>query len=105
MAKKAAQCLAKAPLAEVVFELRWRLPGGDSVPAALRTDPGMLPLLEGFSDRLSRMGFASVTNISPPQQTAAFSITRRFKKNSDDHFPVFQIGVGILAMNEGPSYE
>jgi hypothetical protein len=46
MAKKATRTdrLANAPLIEVVFELRWKLQGGEQLPAALRADPGTIPL-------------------------------------------------------------
>jgi hypothetical protein len=46
-AKKALDRLPNAPLAEVVFELRWRLQGN----GPLLTDPALLPLTAAFTPR------------------------------------------------------
>jgi hypothetical protein len=49
MAKTRAKTpLPKAPLAEVVFELRWALQAGPEGVPILQSDPGLIPLLDQF---------------------------------------------------------
>jgi hypothetical protein len=47
--KRASDRLPKAPLTEVVFELRWARQAGPAGQPILQSDPGLLPLLERFS--------------------------------------------------------
>ena len=52
--KRRADRLSKAPLTEVVFELRWALQG-DALPhPVMQSDPGLLPLLENFSKEIKK---------------------------------------------------
>jgi hypothetical protein len=58
MAKKSkrASPLPKAPLAEVVFEIRWELQAGPEGQPILQSDPGLLPLLDGFRAESDQVG-------------------------------------------------
>jgi uncharacterized protein (TIGR04255 family) len=97
--------LPKAPLAEVVFELRWALQGGPEAPAFLQSDPGLLPLLERFSRDIKKAGFGAIKDMSPPLQTGGYGVVRRFYKDADRPFPIMQIGPGIFATNESSEYD
>jgi uncharacterized protein (TIGR04255 family) len=107
MARKSRQTarLPKAPLAEVVFELRWALQGATQAPPILQSDPGILPLLERFTRDIKKVGFGTINDMSPPLQTAAYGIVRRFYKEADKPFPIMQIGPGIFATNESSEYD
>src|ERR1044072_977127 len=102
MAKKSARIdrLPKAPLAEVVFELRWKLPGPVDAPALMKSDPGLLPLLDPFTAGMKKIGFRSFKDIAPPLQTAGYGVARRYFKAAEQTFPIMQIGHGIFASNE-----
>jgi uncharacterized protein (TIGR04255 family) len=97
--------LPKAPLAEVVFELRWKLLGTSDTPDIVKVDPGLIPLLDRFTLGMKRHGFDVFRDMSPPLQTAAHSVARRFFKGSDSAFPIMQLGPGIVATNESSLYE
>jgi uncharacterized protein (TIGR04255 family) len=107
MAKKApsADRLPKAPLAEVVFELRWALQSDPASPPILRTDPGLVPLLNGFTNRIKKAGYTVYNDMSPPSQTGAYGVARRFYLSADKPFPIMQIGPGIFASNASSLYE
>ncbi len=107
MAKRAQPVdrLPKAPLAEVVFELRWRLPGPEDALGLMKSDPGLLPLMDTFTASMKKIGFGSYKDMSPPLQTAGYSIARRYFKGADRPFPIMQIGHGIFASNESSLYE
>ena len=77
-----------APLAEVVFELRWRLVGDPSLPLPFHTDPGLLPALSQFTVEAARLGFGATRDMSRPQETGAYGIIRRFYKSVDKPFPL-----------------
>lgn len=47
--KKPLDRLPNAPLAEVVFEMRWKLQGSGS--GIFLSDPGLLPLMSAFTTR------------------------------------------------------
>jgi hypothetical protein len=107
MAKKKpeADVLPKAPLIEVVFELRWMLQQGpDGVPV-LQSDPGLLPLLNGFATRATKAGFKVSIEMSHPLQTGPHGVVRRFFRSEAEPFPILQVGPGIFASNEGPEYD
>lgn len=107
MAKKQRRIdrLPKAPLAEVVFELRWKLPGPEDAPALVKSDPGLLPLLDSLTASMKKIGFGSFKDMSPPLQTAGYGIARRYFKSPDQSFPIMQIGHGIFASNESSLYD
>jgi uncharacterized protein (TIGR04255 family) len=97
--------LPKAPLAEVIFELRWALQGGPQGQAILQSDPGLLPLIENFTSGIKKAGFVSAKDMSHPLQTGPHGVARRFFKAPDEPFPIMQIGPGIFASNESSEYD
>src|SRR5262249_47747332 len=106
MAKKRAKALLpKAPLAEVVVELRWALQAGPQDVPVLQSDPGLIPLLEDFTREMKKIGFGSTRDMSHPLQTGAHGVVRRFYKANDRPFPIMQIGPGIFATNESSEYD
>jgi len=48
-----AERLPNAPLAEVVFEIRWALQREETMPPPLRVDPGFGVLADSFTDSCS----------------------------------------------------
>jgi uncharacterized protein (TIGR04255 family) len=107
MAKKAVvrHRLPKAPLVEVVFELRWRLKGSPGIPPQLYSDPGLLVLAHNFSQRAGKLGFGERQALAPPEQVGAYGVLYRYRKKDAPEFPLLQIGPGIFAANHGPQYE
>ena len=105
MAAKRPTRLPKAPLTEVVFELRWNLQGGNELPAVVHSDPGLLPLLENFTLAMKKNGFGHFRDMSPALQTGAYGIARRFYKAASKPFPLMQVGPGIFATNESSQYD
>jgi len=102
-AKKAAakEVLPKAPMVEVVFELRWKLQTGPKGEVmVLQSDPGLVPLVDRFSKRMKQIGFSYQRDMSHPLQTGPHGVARRFSKSADLPFPLQQIGPGIFASNE-----
>jgi uncharacterized protein (TIGR04255 family) len=102
---RAKALLPKAPLAEVVFELRWALQAGPQGEAVLQSDPGLIPLLDRFTKEMKRIGFGSTRDMSHPLQTGPHGVVRRFYKAIDRPFPIIQIGPGIFATNESSEYD
>jgi uncharacterized protein (TIGR04255 family) len=97
--------LPKAPLIEVVFELRWTLQGGPDAPSVLRSDPALLPLIDRFTATTKKLGFAFFRDMSKPLETGGYGVARRFYKGVEAPFPILQVGPGIFASNEGPLYQ
>jgi uncharacterized protein (TIGR04255 family) len=96
--------LPKAPLAEVVFELRWALQAAPPDVPILQPDPGLIPLLDRFTKEVKKIGFGSIRDMSHPLQTGTYGVVRRFYKANDRPFPIMQIGPGIFATNESSEY-
>ena len=94
--------LPNAPLAEVVFELRWGIDADDKIPPPLRRDPGYYACLDAFYAVADRLGFRVVKHVNP--SPTAYSIEYRFYKSEADSFPLLQIGPGIFAVNESTAY-
>jgi uncharacterized protein (TIGR04255 family) len=92
--------LPSAPLAEVVFELRWELQQG-----IFPFDPLLAPSIARFSKEIDQMGFKFTQDISSVQQTGPYGVARRFLRAEDMPFPIMQIGAGIFATNESVKYE
>lgn len=105
MAKRSPTRLPKAPLTEVVFELRWRLQGGSQLPAIVHADPGLLPLIETFTAAMRKKGFTSFKDMAPALQTGAYGVARRFYRGTNRPYPLMQIGPGIFATNQSSQYE
>jgi uncharacterized protein (TIGR04255 family) len=91
--------LPSAPLAEVVFELRWQLQ-----PGPLPYDPMLIPLLHQFSEAMSAAGYPHSVDLSVPMQTGPYGVLRRYMKTADSAFPLMQVGPGIFAANESAAY-
>ncbi len=99
-----AEVLPNAPLIEVVFELRWDLPGSGPM-GPLRTDPGYPILREEFSRAVKKLGFRHTKDMQPQGFSFGHSIGRRFYLSEKQTFPLVQIGHGIFATNESAGYE
>jgi uncharacterized protein (TIGR04255 family) len=97
--------LPKAPLAEVVFELRWNLQVGPQNQAVLHSDPGLLPLLDAFGSNVKKAKFGFVREMSHPLQTGPYGVVRRYFRDSETPYPILQVGVGIFAANASSQYE
>lgn len=95
--------LPKPPLAEVVFEMRWAVVEGPTLP--LPFDPAYPQLLDAFSAYAKGQGFSATKEMQPPYFGLPKSISRRFYKSDDASFPLLQIGPGVLAVNESVNYE
>ena len=50
--------LPSAPLAEVVFEMRWALQGPPELPVQLLSDPGYYVLADAFGREVAKDGFS-----------------------------------------------
>jgi uncharacterized protein (TIGR04255 family) len=97
--------LPNAPLAEVVFELRWILEQGPIPGPYMNFDPMLIPLLQKFSVAMENSGFSHKQDFAHPAQTTPYGVVRRFYKNDESPFPIVQIGAGIFATNESTQYE
>jgi hypothetical protein len=97
--------LPNAPLAEVVFELRWTLPGPGELPIPLRSDPGFWLLLESFTRAARDSGFRVHRDLAPVGQVPGWSIFRRYYLARDKNYPLLQIGPGIFAVNQSTEYD
>ncbi|HEV2156364.1 TIGR04255 family protein [Bradyrhizobium sp.] len=98
--KKVLDRLPNAPLAEVVFELRWKLQG--ALP--IITDPGIHPLLAAFTPRAAKAGFPLIKDMARPEEIVGHSVCRRYFTAPDASFPILQIGPGVFASNQSSEY-
>lgn len=101
--QQAASKLPNAPLAEVVFEVRWQL-HGDERAGPFRSDPGYFVCLDGLLQRGKSIGFPENKLIDQANVLAGHSVTYRFYRATGEIFPVLQIGPGIFAVNESTGY-
>lgn len=97
--------LPNAPLAEVVFEIRWELQGEDNLPPPLKVDPGFPAVVDRFTDGARALGFPAYRDMQPMHQTAGWGVFRRHYVKDDQPFPIFQIGPGIFAVNQSSGYQ
>lgn len=97
--------LPNAPLAEVVFEMRWPVVADANVPPPLHKDPGYDVLSREFPDVAKKKGFGHVVNMATGGIPAAHSVGYRYFQAPDKKFPIWQIGPGIFAANESSAYE
>jgi uncharacterized protein (TIGR04255 family) len=97
--------LPNAPLAEVVFELRWALQGEESLPPALKIDPGFPAVVDAFTDGARALGFPAYREMQPIHQTGGWGVFRRHYVKDDQPFPILQIGPGIFAVNQSSEYQ
>ncbi len=102
-ARKSRQ-LAKSPLAEAVFELRWEPAAGADF--LISQDPPTQFLLKVFSERVAKLGYSFPQEmVSPPTIPGPYAIERRFYSGENFRFPLMQIGPGIFATNQSSEYE
>ncbi len=93
--------LTKAPLVEVIFELRW----GKQIPmehgVSVDFDPAEQAFLPGEFKRIAEQkGFREVEALAKPHQMMMpYQAAHRFRK-SKDTWPCLQIGMGILTVNQ-----
>lgn len=97
--------LPKAPLAEVVFEMRWPVEAEGNIPLPFRKDPGYDVLSREFPSVAKKEGFGHVVNMATGGILVAHSIGYRYYQAPDKKFPIWQIGPGIFAVNESSGYE
>ncbi len=98
--------LPNAPLVEVVFEMRWALQGPENVSVHLRSDPVYSLLASEFAENAKTHGFqVQKQTDSSPLGPLGHSVDKRFYRDEDSPFPVWQIGPGIFACNESTEYE
>lgn len=95
--------LPNAPLAEAVFELRWKLFGDEGTPPPLLRDPGYFGCVDSLIERAKSIGFRE-HKITARGPVSAHSVERRFHRSEGESFPVLQIGPGIFAVNESSGY-
>jgi uncharacterized protein (TIGR04255 family) len=107
MAKKSKSStrLPKAPLAEVVFELRWNLYTMPDNQPGVNSDPGTIPLLNAFTSSMKKGKFGFTRDMSHPLLTGPYGVVRRYFKDSETPYPIMQVGVGIFATNASSEYE
>ncbi len=96
--------LPNAPLAEVVFELRWKLAADDGGAPNILADPGYRGCLDSFFGAAARLGYVVAKRVSPSPFEMGHSVDYRFYKAPDIRFPVLQLGPGIFAANESTGY-
>ncbi len=99
--------LPSAPLAEVVFEMRWALQGPPDLPVQLRNDPGYYVLVDAFGREIAKDGFSFCREKSgtDPNIIVGQNVRLQFLKADDHSFPMFQIGPGVFASNDATEYE
>lgn len=99
--------LPSAPLAEVVFEMRWALQGPPNVPIQFRSDPGYHVLADAFGREIAKDGFSFGRERAGTDAgiIIGHSIRTQFLKAEDQPFPMFQIGPGVFATNDATEYE
>ncbi len=99
--------LPSAPLAEVVFEMRWALQGPPDRPVQLHSDPGYHVLVDAFGREAAKDGFSHRREKSGTDANiiVGHSIRAQFLEAEDQPFPMFQIGPGVFASNDATDYE
>ena len=97
--------LPNAPLAEVVFEMRWGLQGEAEAHPLLQVDPGYSLLADQFTHAARKAGFPVMKELHSVHEVTAHSVVRRFYRAQDRNFPLWQIGPGIFAVNDSSQYK
>lgn len=96
--------LAKAPLAEVVFEVRWKLVGDANRPVPLHVDPGFGTLADLFGSFAAKAGFPHTRSMMDAEFLVGHSPAKRYYTDKSEDFPIWQIGPGIFAANQSQKY-
>jgi uncharacterized protein (TIGR04255 family) len=98
--------LPNAPLAEVVFEIRWALHGDETIPPPFfRVDPGFGVLVDAFTEGARKLGFPTRREMVPISHINGWQIFSRYYIADNQNFPIFQIGPGIFAANQSSEYD
>ncbi len=95
--------LAKKPLAEAIFELRWALRKGAG-PG--EEDPGFRILVGRYYDRI-RNDYRTTIDLpisQVPESMTPYGVRHQFRAGPDQ-WPVTQIGPGVLTFNETTAYD
>ncbi len=93
--------LPSAPLAEVVFELRWSVVRD---AFGFGYDPAYAVFGPQFATAAAEAGFPLQELISQPGPTVPHQISHRYRKEREA-FPLLQCGHGIVACNMSTGYE
>ena len=93
--------LKKAPLVEVIFELRWGQQTRTEHGVSVDFDPAEQAFLPGEFKRIAEENdFREVEALAKPgQMMMPYQAAHRFRK-SKDTWPCLQIGMGILTVNQ-----
>lgn len=98
---------AKAPLLELIVELRWMAPAIGMPPGAPQFISSKSPIFDKWNNRLSvsleDMGYQHLERLLPHDfPPALHQPIFRFKRKSKIQFPLVQFGHGIFTINAGP---
>jgi uncharacterized protein (TIGR04255 family) len=96
------EVLSNKPLVEAIFQLRWRLEGGDSEPPR---DPHYRLLVGSLYDKLAEEYpyHEELPTADLPDELVPYVVQHRFRAAEED-WPLVQIGPGILSLNETDHY-
>jgi uncharacterized protein (TIGR04255 family) len=96
--------LPRNPLAEVVFELRWKLTGGPPAPTP-PIDPGYKLMVGSFYDRVKDEYpvHEQLPSATIPDEFAPHIVQHRFRR-AENGYPLVQVGPGIFAANDAAAY-
>lgn len=98
--------LTNPPLAEVVFELHWKLNEINKDPIFGLVDPGYFLLYDEFKQKMRKIGYKhEVSMLKVGNVPRPYQIRTRFYKRPEDAFPIIQIGPGIFATNVSKEYD
>jgi uncharacterized protein (TIGR04255 family) len=95
----------KAPLVEVIAELRWKLQPLLAIPNAA-VDPHFPLLNQQFGEILKQSEFSRIERLLPdqvPTEMFPHKPLLRYRRQTAD-WPLIQLGPGLLAMNIVPPY-
>jgi len=96
------EVLSHKPLVEAIFQLRWKLEGGDGEP--LR-DRHYRLLVGSLYDKLSAAypQHEELATADLPDELVPYVVQHQFW-TAKDNWPVVQIGPGVLSLNETDAY-
>lgn len=96
--------LPRNPIAEVVFELRWKLVGGQPLVTP-PTDPGYKLMVGSYYEqvRLQYPIHEQLPAATIPDEFAPYIVQHRFRR-AEGGYPLVQVGPGILSANDTDSY-
>lgn len=104
--------LPRAPLVEVIFELRWgnrtQAPGGNEKIISFNFSSEEINFLPGqFKEKIASHGFGNLEEANPGIISVPHVVKHRFRKGPGA-WPCYQIGLGIFTanqVNEGYSWK